>query len=585
MKTQRVLFGLLACVVFVAACGGDDGGTPDVKGPDISGLSTDISFPGDTVTISGSNFATPANNNSIRFSNPLSSATPHAGSSTQLLVIVDDNATDGPVSVTSNGMTDSGPSLEIQRSIGDVFVFGGLGANQTLKLPNPTATTRYLIIPHATSTSIPYNRENSYRIGSANNPPVAAQAASASGAGTMTVREDFDVARWESARELVKTVGTPRFEEPAPRQRATAVAQIRNFNVLKTTTGSVLSPSSYEQVQAQLRYNGTKCLVYTDTDTLANGNFSGSDLRELGQEFDNSIEATNVNFFGGYSDVNNDDKVILLISPVVNRLTPPGSAGFIAGFFLSVDLYSPPQVPTGTTNRAEVLYLLAADPTGFWGNSFSLSFAKEENIGTTAHELEHLISFSRRILVEQGPVQVTWLEEGMAHMAEDLNGDNRANEGRGGLYLEDPGAISLEHANAPLEQRGGIYLFLRLMVDRYGTDILKDIVQSKCTGRACVQDATGEGFYQLVAEFLSALYLSGRGITADPRYNYATLDLNDFGPLTSTVHVGGAGDVTGTVRLSSGDFRIFTGLLNNTSEFTFTDVTGSRLRHAVVRIQ
>jgi hypothetical protein len=40
--------------------------------------------------------------------------------------------------------------------------------------------------------------------------------------------------------------------------------------------------------------------------------------------------------------------------------------------------------------------------------------------------------------------------------------------------------------------------------------ILKSIVQSKCSGRACIQNVTGMAFYDVFAEFLAAQYPSGR---------------------------------------------------------------------------
>jgi hypothetical protein len=305
----------------------------------------------------------------------------------------------------------------------------------------------------------------------------------------------------------------------------------------------------------------------------------------LGQEFDNSIEGTNVSYFGAYSDVDNNDKVIILITPVVNRMTPPNSGGFIAGFFLPLDLYAPGQVPVGTTNHAEIFYLLAADPISYWGNDFAIDFTADENIGTTAHEHEHMISISHRIFQEGGVTQETWLEEGMAHMAEDLNGRHDANMKRADIYMKNPGAISLEHDTAPLSQRGGIYLFLRLMADRYGTDILKDIVDSRCKGRDCLRNVTGEDFYDLVAQFFAALYLSGRGITTDPRFNYTSIDLADYGTLIVSTGVVGLDD-GGEVRRSSGDFYLYGGVSGLDTRYTFTElVPGVRLRNAIVRVE
>src|SRR5262249_14814923 len=160
------------------------------------------------------------------------------------------------------------------------------------------------------------------------------------------------------------------------------------------------------------------------------------------------------------------------------------------------------------------------------------------------------------------------LEEGMAHMAEDLNGDNSSNIARGKIYRANPGAISLEDSDAPLAQRGGIYLMLRLLADRYGTGILKNILQSDCVGRSCIQNVTGSNFYDLMAEFLAAQYLSGRGITDDERFNYQSIDIGDFGALGMQVHAVGA-SANGDIRRASGDFHIFTAAAGEDTEFQF----------------
>jgi hypothetical protein len=167
-----------------------------------------------------------------------------------------------------------------------------------------------------------------------------------------------------------------------------------------------------------------------------------------------------------------------------------------------------------------------------------------------------------------------------------VNGFDSANQGRTAIYLGNPGAISLENSAAPLNQRGGIYLFLRLMADRYGDGILKDIVQSRCAGRACLQDVTKKDFYDLFAEFLAALYLSGRGITADPRFNYTSINVDDFGTLVPIVQAAGGGLAHGRIRRTAGDFYIFTGALGADSRFDFTDSTKTaRLRNVIVRVQ
>lgn len=598
MRRHKMLtLFLLAGPVLAMACGGDDGGgPPPVETPVVSGVSPSSVSPGDTLTITGSNFSSVETENTVTFRNPISGTAPYQASEAELRVVVDKDATSGRVTVTTEGGSDNTDSVTVARGVGDVFVFAGLGANNVLSLPNPTPTTRYLVVPHATNTSASFLTDHGYEIASSSLPPVAAAAAPepprARPAGP---REWFEAQRWENAARVVERYGVPRTSiQKRPVEAAPAGGTIRQFYVLKTTTGDQNLASSYERIDAELRYSGTKCLVYADVDTLPSGNFTQAHFNMFGQAFDNSIEATNVAYFGTYSDVDGNGKVILLISPVVNRLqeppcTPPDGpcdCGFIAGFFNPRDLYGSPPVPSGTSNHAEILYLLAADPNGTWDCEFPVTETASENLGTIPHEHEHLTSFAHRIFFQGAVTQVTWLEEGMAHMAEDLNGDNSSNIARGKIYRADPASISLEDNSAPLAQRGGIYLMLRLLVDRYGTGILKSIVQSKCTGRACVQNVTGLGFYEVFAEFLAAQYLSGQGITADERYNYTSIDIGDFGALNVSVQVAGGADVNATVRRSAGDFHVYTGVVGQNSVFQFSQTSGdAKLRSVIVRIQ
>jgi len=571
-------------------------GPPPMETPTITDISPTTVAPGETVTITGTNFSTTANEDTVTFTNPLSAMIPSVATATQIQVVVDKDATSGTISVTTRGGTaKSAQSLSVTHGLGDVFVFGGTGASYPLGLPNPTASTQYLVIPHSVNSSLSYTFNYSYQIQTSTAVPLVSTTLMTTTAPRtqMDANARFEALRWENAERTLERYGAPA-ATARNRSRATtaAPAATRQFYVLKTTTGNQDLASSYANITAELRYTGSKCLVYSDIDTLAGGNFTQAHFNTFGQTYDNSIEATNVTYFGPYSDVDGNGKLIMLISPVVNRLQEPAcgggacTCGFIAGFFNPRDLYGAPPVPAGTTNHAEIIYLLAADPTGVWDCQFPVNETALENLSTIPHEHEHLTSFSWRIFHEGGSVQTTWLEEGMAHMAEDLNGDNSSNIGRGKLYRADPGAVSLEDNTASLQQRGGIYLMLRLLADRYGTGILKQIVQSNCFGRACIQNVTGLPFYDAMAEFLAAQYLSGKGITADDRYNYDSIDINDFGPLLVGSQLAGGAGVNGTIHRASGDFHVFAGVMSQESVFQFDDVTGYlRLRNVIVRIQ
>jgi hypothetical protein len=128
-------------------------------------------------------------------------------------------------------------------------------------------------------------------------------------------------------------------------------------------------------------------------------------------------------------------------------------------------------------------------------------------------------------------------------------------------------------------------MMLRLLADRYGTDILKSIVQSECTGRVCIQNVTGKAYVDVLAEFLAAQALSGTGITDDDRFNYTSIDLADFGTLLVHIRAAGGPDVVDFTKRSGADFYSFTGTNGLNSVFRFTDPNSAGLRSVIVRIQ
>jgi len=278
-----------------------------------------------------------------------------------------------------------------------------------------------------------------------------------------------------------------------------------------------------------------------------------------------------------------------VISPVVNRLTDRNDNAFVAGFFNSVDLYAPGGgIEAGATNQGEIVYVLAADPDSIYSRGHTVAFLRQENVSTLAHEFQHLISFSVRIFEQGGRTQVIWLEEGMAHLAEDLNGLNESNLRRAALYLSDPSLISLEDNRAPTNQRGGIFLMLRWLGDRFGDEIFEGLVNSRCSGRPCIEAITGEDFYTTSADFLATLFLSGRGITQDPTYQLDILDSIYNDPLDPvalpvTNATAGGGPVSGAVRRTSGAFILFTNTATPQMTFTIDANSTSRMRTVFVR--
>jgi hypothetical protein len=389
----------------------------------------------------------------------------------------------------------------------------------------------------------------------------------------------------------------PRPSPPAPVKVTgqASPAQSRTFLVFNDTNSSLISPSSYSTVMATLRYEGTHSIIYSD-DANPPGGFDQNDYDQLGADFDGSYYPTDVAAFGEPSDIDSNSKVVILYTRVVNELTPPGDVadgkGFIAGFVNLVDL-APNIYPSGTSNGMEVTYILVPDPNGLPGNVFPKGPVQTTARETMAHELEHMISYGYRFVNLGGQtslayLQVTWLEEGMAHIAEELNGMHGGNQVRAGMYLNDPGIISLM-GDDTLEQRGGIYLFLRYLSDALQDNtIFLSLAQNSYVGARSIEAVTGVNVFTSFADYYAALYLSNRVVPHDSKYDFTTINYPaDFSPLTVATRSVAAGPVSYmTIRNAAADFYVFENISDAALSLTVKpSTTAAGLRVVVTRIQ
>ncbi|MEO5902962.1 MAG: hypothetical protein ABIQ55_03010, partial [Gemmatimonadaceae bacterium] len=196
----------------------------------------------------------------------------------------------------------------------------------------------------------------------------------------------------------------------------------------KTTYKVPASCKSFTTVTATAQYISNKAIIYTD-DASPPGGFTATDFQDIANEFDNLIYPTDVSYFGTPLDLDNNGRVIILYTPEVNKLTPAGMpGGFVGGFFFAGDLF-PVTAPAGQftcaqSNFAEVFYVLAPDPGGtINGNVRTTSTVRQGTRGAIAHEFQHMINASNRIAspIDQD-FEDTWLDEALAHLAEDVNG-------------------------------------------------------------------------------------------------------------------------------------------------------------------
>ncbi len=306
---------------------------------------------------------------------------------------------------------------------------------------------------------------------------------------------------------------------------------------------------------------GRKAMILADTLNPADG-FTQADYAAIAATFDDTVDDVDTKAFGDPTDIDGNGHVILYFTSAVNSLTPKGASYYIGGFFFGRDLLPTTSSAVGscaTSNVAEMFYLLVPDPTGsINGHAYSKAFVNDATIGTLAHEYEHLINASRRLYVNTAATdfEATWLDEGLAHMAEELlfyrrsglaplsdisatllrsnniyrtafNADGISNFGRLSSFLANPSTNSPYANNDSLATRGATWSFLRYAIDQQSASqetLLRQIVNSTTTGLTNLRTVFGADLTPLFRDWATAFILDDVSGAA-PRYSFRSWNI------------------------------------------------------------
>ena len=360
-----------------------------------------------------------------------------------------------------------------------------------------------------------------------------------------------------------------------------AVGSVRSFHVISTFSAN---STTFKVVNAKLVAVGTNTLVYLDTLSPPNG-FTQTQLGQFSQSIDQTFYTMDVDAFGPPSDIDNNGRVIVLLTPVVNALSPSSqcqTAGFIAGFFDGFDLSG-----TGVnSNHGEIYYGIVPDPNGSVSCAHSVAEVNSIAPGTFLHEIQHLISYSQHVVIHGGSPEEGWLDEGLSIYAQELGslfyeqkfppptGRTDPNqllpdsaEGfiadqfvESFLYAERPDTATLtlhSDADGGLTWRAGDWLLAHWLGDQKGMSIYKTLDQSTLTGTANIAAAAGDSFQSLFGDFGLALYtdsIPGVPKSSIPqRDKFTTRTLREiWAAVGNSGAVGSAGDFPITLRTLSG---------------------------------
>jgi hypothetical protein len=306
------------------------------------------------------------------------------------------------------------------------------------------------------------------------------------------------------------------------------VGDQRTFDVCASA-----SCDEFVQSTATARSVGNRVAIFVDNNAPPGG-YTDPDLDRVRNLFDQYLYPIDTVAFGRESDIDGNGVVVVLLTQLVNALSPDcnDTGRVILGYFFGADLL-PRSGSNPGSNEAEVFFGLVPDP----GNPDCTITTDEANSrlpATFIHEFQHMISFNQHVLVRGGVSEDTWLNEGLSHFAEELGGrlipniecpssTSCAQEflGLGDLsnafeYLARPDSFFLIEpgsSTGSLEERGANWLFVRWLADHFagdsilGTSLTRALVATNQVGSTNVASRTGVDFSTLVGEWQLTNYL------------------------------------------------------------------------------
>ena len=145
------------------------------------------------------------------------------------------------------------------------------------------------------------------------------------------------------------------------------------------------------------------------------GGFSTREFDSLSTMFDEVIFGADTTYFGAPTDLDDNGRVIILITRQINDLNQ-----FVLGFVSPTDVLTTAQCES--SNRAELYYSKAPDPTGVTGTVYPVEAALDDAPPLIAHEFAHIIQAGRRLVVNGNQFMASYMAEGQATLAEEVAG-------------------------------------------------------------------------------------------------------------------------------------------------------------------
>jgi hypothetical protein len=363
------------------------------------------------------------------------------------------------------------------------------------------------------------------------------------------------------------------FEEPKAALSVSSAVAVEG-DTLTLRVPDINSPNlcttGYKEIRAAVKKTSAHATIAVDVASPSPG-FSSTDFTEIAAEFESLIYPTDTTYFGRESDRNVDGRVTILYTPEVNRATPSGAQGFVAGFFWPGDLvkkteYAELGLQCPQTNEQEIFYMLVPDPSGtINGNTRSVTVVRQNTRGTIAHEFQHMINQGRRLLNPAvDSAETTWLNEALSHIAEEVVGRARRGFGdfqrltyndvnpntsssddyqaffrqnllryRSWMQRPDTSSPTSNATARQLAPRGAAWMLLRYAADFHSGGNMKTFLRRVVGGpdiglRNLLQHSNGAQFDDLLSGWLISQFTDGLNIPNLPaRYQMTSWAVRD----------------------------------------------------------
>jgi hypothetical protein len=151
-----------------------------------------------------------------------------------------------------------------------------------------------------------------------------------------------------------------------------------------------------------------------------------SDVQRIADEYEQLVHPVAVENFGEPTDVDGNGRVYIFMTSAINETANRSGGGITVGFTFALDLL--PREGSGggqgcaASNEGEIFYLIAPDPSAVLGVPVSEELVRRLTTAIVVHELQHMISFGRRLyeVEDAREFEELWLNEGLSHIAEEL---------------------------------------------------------------------------------------------------------------------------------------------------------------------